>query len=328
MDISPFFHGVCSVAEENDRWTPVRMTQRQLAFYAARGKEMEDRACCQSGVRMAFTTDAAEISFDFQVLRACRDHFAFDVYEDGVLCASYPQLFEKDACRRFSYTRTSRAPRSCIEIYFPTLAQVSICNLHLGNAQPQPAKRLRYLAYGDSITQGIESDYSSVFYPALVARFLDAELLSLGVGSEIFCPELIDPALAFQPDLITVAYGINDSIQDLTLEQIEYNADRFLSQLVAQHPQAAISVISPIWIDRLDPREPGYEGEAYLSRFFGIRSIIKRLCDRLGLCFVDGMQLCPHCPQFYADKTVHPDAAGFAIYALELLKRLRLPKPV
>lgn len=58
--------------------------------------------------------------------------------------------------------------------------------------RPDELPRLRYLAYGTSITQGFDCEGPHLSYVALTARELRADLINLGVGGSCFC----EPAFA------------------------------------------------------------------------------------------------------------------------------------
>jgi len=114
-----------------------------------------------------------------------------------------------------------------------------------------PIRRL--VTLGDSITEGFNaSGYigRSPFrppYPGLVAQALGAELFNYGCDGTSCCylPQVEEKAIAANPDLLTISYGMND-LRSLTPEQyiaqISKAADRFREAL----PQTQLMLISPM----------------------------------------------------------------------------------
>ena len=69
-------------------------------------------------------------------------------------------------------------------------------------------RKYKMISFGDSITHGYDAIYPSLSYASQLAQNLDAEQLNKGIGGDIFFPALLDEKDAFEPDFITVAYGI------------------------------------------------------------------------------------------------------------------------
>jgi len=304
----------------------LRLTDKQMKLYEKVNETdsaMIPRSYCCVGMKMEFVTDEEKIGFSYRMGydTASYGQKIFDVFEDGVMTAAV-RMDEKGG--EFSYTRMKKES-SKIEIYFPNCSQTIITGISSEKFVPtsKDGGKRKYLALGDSITQGAYAVHPSLYYGNALSRFLDAEFFSFGIGSEVFRPDVIDPDHPFVPDIITVAYGINDSVRPLTDEQIEENSAEFFSRLKKAYPKAAINAVSPIWINRYDPREAGYDGEAYVVRFDRIARSIKKAADLVGANFINGLEICPHCPEFYMDKAVHPNDTGFLLYTLGLIKNLK-----
>ena len=70
-----------------------------------------------------------------------------------------------------------------------------------------PHKHAMKLAfYGDSITQGWNSEKDSQSYAWLTTRYFDADSMNFGVGGTTFIPELPED-IGFDPDVVIVALG-------------------------------------------------------------------------------------------------------------------------
>ena len=68
----------------------------------------------------------------------------------------------------------------------------------------------RLLAFGDSITQGVDVVHPSLAYAPTLARLMDADSRNKGIGGEVFFPALLEEKEDLDPDFVTVAYGSND----------------------------------------------------------------------------------------------------------------------
>jgi len=60
-----------------------------------------------------------------------------------------------------------------------------------------------------------------------------------------------------------------------------------------------------------------------MGTFENRRQIVNEEAEMLGLIHIDGLTLVPPSPEFFADEYLHPNDAGFGIYADNLTKALR-----
>ena len=239
-------HGALSVTEENGIFTFRRFTDRQAELYET-VNDFRVKVPATSGVRLEFVTDASKFSFDYRInIASSRRFYYFDVFVDGIMM----QHFGHEGLAEAASTLTVKLPEGShrVAVYFPNLAKATLSNLTLDDgATLEPVKKSRrLLCYGDSITQGYDAKYSSQTYANLLADRLDAEMVDQGIGGEVFRPELIDPDMDFDPDIITVAYGTNDwsgQEHDRTVQC----ANEFYARLRATYPKAKIFAITPIW---------------------------------------------------------------------------------
>ena len=85
-----FFSGALSVERLDGALRPWRLPHERLELYPAPGDTLTGRAMESSGVRLRFTTDAAEISVRFRPLRGepMGASHSLDVTIDGELAGS------------------------------------------------------------------------------------------------------------------------------------------------------------------------------------------------------------------------------------------------
>jgi len=316
--ISSLIHGAIGLKETEDGLLPVRMTDKQLAVYDTLGGLADGARRC-AGMKLCFCTDEKEVRISYKTAKRGNGEIRMDIYEDGIMGESLTLEEEGEAV----FVKRSSHETSLVEMYLPYSAYFYIRSISSEKLMPVHKPHKKLLCAGDSITQGCYCTHPSLYYGCALARFLDADLLTFGVGSEIFRPEMLDEDHPFRPDMIVVAYGINDSVSKLTNEEIRENIFTYYGKLRQIYPDAEVYAVSPIWIDRYDPRRPGYNGEEYVKRFDHISSSIADAAREYGCSYINGLELCPHDPSFFADGTVHPNDTGFLLYTLGILKNMK-----
>jgi lysophospholipase L1-like esterase len=116
-----------------------------------------------------------------------------------------------------------------------------------GNIEPAPAQS-RWLAYGDSITEGANLSAPSRAWPALVARELGFEVVNLGfAGAARGELALAEQMAMLDADVMSVAVGTNCWRRVPTsVEQMAANIDAFLAVLKQERPEVPVILVSPL----------------------------------------------------------------------------------
>ncbi|MFC3797964.1 SGNH/GDSL hydrolase family protein [Cohnella sp. GCM10012308] len=302
---------------------PVRFTERQLAHFSS-NEAYRLRSQCPAGICLVLQTDAEWLELDVMVEGTVRDYAQAMAAVNGrwtslQTCEPLGAL-PRSATFRFLLPPTGEAGESNkVEIYLSQFSRLSVAGVRLSpGASVAPASERssrRLLSLGDSITQGFDSRNPAGAYPVRLARLLDAELLNQGVGQHDFDPDSFDPALPYEPDLITVAYGVNDWAKDRSSEEIAADAGALLTKIATRYDGVPILVITPIWAHHQDERKAA-----------GTLSDVRRtIADAVASAdgagghvhVVDGTGLVPGSPYLFADG-VHPTEEGFGHYAVEL----------
>ncbi len=301
-----YIHGALSVEAGERGLLPRRFTEEQLDGYRVSELRLKLARSC-AGVTVEFDTDArwAEVSLYLRFVRPGRQ-VSFTLYADGNHAGT---LTFPTACEGEMMKARFRLPgRACrAQIWLDPLALTEVTGLDVSPGayvKPVPARRGLYMAFGDSITQGMQAaDAPARPYPMQIARALDTELMNLGVCGGTFQPGLMrDVGLC--PSLISVAYGVNDRNLVDTRAHFEENVTGFFEGLEALYPGVPTLVVLPLLCTQ--------DGDT--SRFATlqeIRCIIREAAQaHPGLCVLPGQDFMPLDTFFFRDG-IHPTDAGF-----------------
>lgn len=303
---------------------PVRFTERQLAHFD-RSELYAVRSRCPAGASLALHTDAEWMELDLTVEWTNRTYVQVQAaVEDKWCAASGHDPFGDTPCKLTF--RIPLAPAAAgagqqrqVEVFLPNYAVVSVADVRLSpgaSASPAGTPALKLLALGDSITQGNAARNPAAAYPVRLARLLGAALLNQGVGGHDFDPDSFDNELPYEPDLITIAYGINDWAKNKTGDEIAANAAQLLGRVTSRYPGKPVLLATPLW--------HGKEGEARAAGTTAdVRArIAEAAAGYADVHVIDGRGIVPGKPFLFADG-LHPTDEGFAHYAVELYRHAR-----
>ena len=317
------FEQLCGIARGVDRLEKVedgvqffRMTAAQKQYYLTYNNiEKANKTDSTSGVRLAFYTNSESVKFSAKFTEGSSRAYAyFDVYENGAMIAHGGSAKENEAQMDVKLL----PGESLVEIYFPWSKGVIMTSFELDDgATVKPYVRSKKLvAYGDSITHGYDAIYPSLSYVNRLGNLLDADVYNRGIGGDTFSPELAKRDDVKDPDFVTIAYGTNDWSMS-SMEKFETNCRGFFEVMHERFPNAHVIAIAPIW--RGDS-----ERETAMAR--PISDVYKLFCEYTKeydhFTVVDGWNLLPHLPEFFADQILHPNDQGFSLYAENLYKKI------
>lgn len=317
-----FFRGAIRVEEREGTFgdildgggsfIPLRFSNSRLAAYDAYPRAPYAR--CTTGVRLDFTTSAAEISFRYSITA----HFfdgkqpteTMDFYVDGSLSKKVQIDYVSTRSETVSLSLPAGSHR--VTVYLPAWHGLALSNLNLGtDAAPINPTGKKYLILSDSIGQGLFADGASGSYVSRLMRELDAEYLNLSVGGDTFLASNLDSDIPFAPDRIFISLGINDYVfsrQDhgaAQIDTIKSNAMRYLSTVRSLYPSAEILVMTPII--EVDP---------------ALQTAVLEACSSAGVRVVRGTDYFSGSSSLLSDG-VHPNSEGREKLAESLLPLFR-----
>lgn len=307
-EIKSVTFGALHVWQNGDEIRFERCTEKQLAAWDAAEPMLGTRARFTTGVRLDFHTDATELSF---LAKHGRKH---DLLVDGKIVGRVREGVEKSP-----HTFSLPAGEKRVTLVLPSNSRGSLAYLELndGAAITPHTYRKKLLFFGDSITQGYNSEDDSGSFAWRLSLALDADSMIYGVGGGFFLPDAIDAFPDFTPDLVIVASGTNDFGHFQTADALFAAANETLARLAALYPDKPRVALTPIWRADLD------EKTRPMGTFADCRATVARAARANGFAVIEGDALFPHDTSLFADGYLHPNGAGFAIYAERLLAALR-----
>lgn len=316
-ELFPYLHGCCGTCRIEGHLVFTRFTAGQLRYYTERSTDDFVRSHASAGVYLECTTDAPEISFTYRVYRDkgfYRTASGFDIWEDGVLTASFPPDLSADLAE-IRYTRRKKEP-SVIRITFPGGVIVLPERFSPGNAVPTKRGKTKILFYGDSLTQSAYMATPSLSWPVPVAQWFGAEGINRGIGSMVFDEASLPDTPDCQPEMIFAEYGGNDLYRIPDTAEALDRAARYLQKLRRLYPAARIRVITP----DMGPRQGGTT-EKWEREDLYCHALAETAAG-LGMDVLYGRELIPPMPVLYFEDMVHFNEAGSAVFANHLLYRV------
>ena len=304
--------GALWIEEEADGIHFGKCTKKQEAAFLVLNQGLGERSLTTTGVRLDFHTNSKHLRFfassgrKFEVLvnDQLRRQFDCDILRAEGTCA---ELALTDP---FGHEMSEVR----VTLVFPshTVGVLEYVELDDGAwVKPHQYDR-KILFIGDSITQGWNSYYDCFSYAWRVIRFFNADSINQGIGGAYYHESTFD-TIDFEPDTVIVALGTNDFSKYKTKEEMRLHVAAHLELIAEAYRGRRILVISPIWRDTEDKE---------IGSFEDVRRIPMEEAERLGLSHIDGMSLMPPMAEFMADKTLHPNALGFSLYAENLIAQM------
>ena len=297
-----------------------RFTKQQEQLYKETNIEFYNRSQSTAGVKFAFKTNSKSLRIKTKIVsRYCRRYFSFDVFVNGEV-KGYLDNFPADVCMD-TYIKTKLLSEQfekefdlgdgvkTVQVYLPWAVQAVIEEISLDdNAFVESVKAGKtLLAFGDSITQGMDAMRPSNRYVTKLANYLGADEVNKGISGECFFPPLAKTKDDLNPDYITVAYGTNDWSKK-GRDVFQVNSKAFYQALRKNYPNTPIYAITPIW--RAD-----YQEEREFGLFEDVETDIQEAVKGIEhVTVIRGYDFVPKDISYFADFRLHPNDKGFEKY--------------
>ena len=322
--------GAVDYIETEDYLQPCRFSKEQLEYYTY-SEAFSTRAISAAGVAMAFETDSTTLSLQVEILPSVRRYFAFEVFVNGQLLdcldnyseVGLPPQFYGDVDLpkmkgNFEKTFDLGEGVKQVRVTFPWSKGVRIQAVTLDDGSfVNPVKRKKtLLAFGDSITHGMDARRPSERYIAQLADFLEADEYNKAIAGDTYCPGLAACRENFTPDYISVAYGTNDWKAKSPQRLIDHSR-LFYEELSKHYPGVPVFVLTPLW--RADRDECNEFGS-----FDDVEKIIRENAAAFPqIHVIRGYDLIPHDTSLFVEARLHPTTEGFTHYGKNLIEEIR-----
>lgn len=302
--IAALTKGALALSEDSTGIHFRRCTDKQIAAFEKKARCFFKRAQHTCGVRVDFCTDSPILTVSVGA------QGKYEVLVDNV----------STFCRYFSGPETFEVYLGTgvkrVTIILPSHFPGVIRSIELADgADISPVNYTRKMIfYGDSITQGWNSELDSQSYAWILTRHYDADSMILGVGGVNFYPDTVDDN-GFDADIVIVAMGTNDYSGDFTADQIRSGCAEYLDRLLSIYRDKKMICITPIW--RADG-DTVYAAGTHPD----VCRVIAEEAKKRNFTVIDGYSLVPHNTELFADGFLHPNDAGFSHYAMNLIEVL------
>lgn len=279
------------------------------------------RARTAAGITLSLRTDSRTLTLGCSDIALLPNyHCTFDVFLDRQFYDSFSITADtvEDPSRPVSFRHVFRLPKGdkLVTLYFP-LYRMLLDSVELDdNASWSPYRApIKWIAFGDSITEGREPDHPGNSYTNRLSRMLNAELFNQGISGEMFRSRKIVPGTYPSCDFVTVAYGTND-FRKQPAELLIPEMTAFLRQITEEFPHTPIFCLLPLW--RKD-HEVISQGRTLTE----VRTILRQEAEKFPqIRIIDCWDFIPHEEDWFYDRRLHPNDAGFACYAEALYRQI------
>lgn len=316
--------------EEDERGVRLyRFTEEQEKLYEEADIEFYNRSQSTAGVKFVFKTNSKSLFMKTKIVpRYCRRYFSFDVFLNDAVIGYLDNFSDTENMGEYINTKLLRDEfekkfdlgegEKTVQVHLPWSVQPVIEEISVDDgAFVEPVKAEKtLLAFGDSITQGMDAMRPSNRYVAKLAKFLGTDEVNKGISGECYFPPLAEAKDDLNPDYITVAYGTNDwSTKGRDIFRV--NSKAFYTALSKNYPEAQIFAITPIW--RAD-----YQEECEFGLFEDVEKEIREaVCGISNVTVIRGFELVPKDTGYFGDYQLHPNDKGFEKYFENLSRAIK-----
>lgn len=320
-EILSILKGAPAARINGDRVIPERFTALQRTGYPS-DLVRYPRVDCHKAT-LDFFTDAEAVTVGYADAWTGPDPalFSFDVLENGVLTSHLGTDVSTETVLRApdgAATAGLRPGKKRVTVYLPAFFHVEITHVELVGAtffRPYVHPG-RFLAFGDSITEGFHAVRPSMTYVNQLSRLLDREAVNYAVDGEISRPGTVTPGTYPDCDFVLAAYGTNDSANRKVPATFGADLSDFHRRLHEAFADKPVFILLPIW-------RKTAEKVCSLGTLQDIsQRISESAADYPNFHVVDCIDLIPHDLNLFHDG-VHPLDRGMEYYALGLEPEIR-----
>ena len=312
VPLSPeLFQGHISLERVEGGIRPWRIPHERRALFPPNAIGEKGRNA--TGVRLRFESDTSTVEVAFAPFETVA---LFDLVIDNDIIAT--QKAEPGATS-VRFEGLPREPK-VMELYLPHAKPIAVKGVRIdeGSSISIPGDtRIRWVAYGSSITECAGAASPAQTWPAIVARLNGWHLTSLGYGGNCHLEPNVARMIRDLPaDAISLCLGINVyGAASLGPRTFRAAVIGFIEILREKHSETPISVLSPIISP---PREttPNAVGFTLQALRNEVREAVLALQEHgdSHLVYIDGREVFGEAEaESHLPDALHPDAEGYRI---------------
>jgi lysophospholipase L1-like esterase len=241
------------------------------------------------------------------------------VVVDGRLKSAFGPATRQDIWEGVVYEQAYRR-KHVFDIWMPHLVRADIISIDMDDdciLEAAPPLKLKWLVYGDSVTQGMTCTQPAISNIARCALALDAEAHNLAIGGATADSRLAETVPDIDWDIVSIAYGSNDWNQSLPVAGYVDNSRRLIEVLLRKRPGKPVVLITPVtYAGNPPPNKSGLSLDDYR------KALTEMAVNRPGVFLMQGTKLVPDDEKWFVDKC-HTNDAGMELYAKSLLPVLK-----
>lgn len=275
--------------------------------------------------RVRFKTDATAVRLEIEYAdqAALTGHHVYSSIGlcriDGTITASFNRTGNKGGRQAIDLRAGPGAGPHEYEVILPIADKVDICGLSIESRArffPVAAEPpTRYVAHGDSITQGFWASDPIHTYAWQLAQAKRWSLVNHGFGGRTAVADDGRRVGQLNPDIVTILLGVNDCLHQVPLADFRSNYQGIIVNLRKFKPTVPVYAITPLNV-------PGtWPGTEKLETYRAVvRDIVARSRDP-NLHVIEGPDLIPDEIRYVQDG-LHPNDEGFTLMAKQLAQRI------
>lgn len=220
-------------------------------------------------------------------------------------------------------TAAAHSPFRDYELILPYADTVLLLGVQLAPEalweMPAPRPARRWLAFGDSLTQGQGATHVGHSFAFLAAEAKGWQLINAGFGGRGAAQTDGDYLGAIDADLVTISMGVNNWQGGTELEAFRGQITGLLARLRKARPTTPVRVVTPLWVPPTwQPERAKYPLAEYRAI---IREVVASRTDP-NVRLIDGETLIDHDPALFGRTGPQPNDKGHAQIAERLAAQL------
>lgn len=182
-ELDALAYGIYSTELTGKGWCGRRLPKSLWEHYQST-EAFSIRAACSAGIHLRFISDTARLSISLTFGRRSRDHFLSDLFING---SPFRTFGPKTYIERHDEVIVIPGKRSSKEfdLWLPCMCETWVTSFAVENGatlEPIAANEIRWLALGDSITQGMEASRPTDNYVGRCALMFGLDVTNVGIG--------------------------------------------------------------------------------------------------------------------------------------------------